>query len=187
MPVNQLCLCAVEEMTCQENERENSNSVPSKIHLTKKTWGWDTGRERKISKAHWEVALLYYRCKKQDFGSGIFAVAELRTGLELVNNITEHLYSPEKDVRGLLASTGCSLQLPESCGGTWVPHHHLAKLSPTGEHTQRKLQQVLNPRRQEKNASVSVVARAALEGTWNPWEKTLTKNCESNWRRKNIT
>lgn len=41
MPVNQLCLCAVEEMTCQENERENSkltsvfNDVPSKIHFIK--------------------------------------------------------------------------------------------------------------------------------------------------------
>lgn len=42
MPVNQLCLCAVEEMTCQENERENSNltsvsnGVPSKKSNLKK-------------------------------------------------------------------------------------------------------------------------------------------------------
>lgn len=42
MPVNQLCLCAVEDMTCQENERENSNltsvfnGIPTKIHLIKK-------------------------------------------------------------------------------------------------------------------------------------------------------
>lgn len=45
MTVNRLCLCAVEEMACQENERENSkltsvfNGVPSKINLIKKTSG----------------------------------------------------------------------------------------------------------------------------------------------------
>lgn len=35
--------------------------------------------------------------------------AELRTGLELGNNFTEHLCSPDRDVRSFLPSTGCSL------------------------------------------------------------------------------
>lgn len=132
MPVNQLCLCAVQEMTCQENERGNSkltsvfNGVPSTIHLIKKTWGEIQSERGKFRKHIAKLLCFIADVKDRIWGgeaqwfSGISAVAELRTGLELVNNITEYLCSPEKDVRSSLPSTGCSL-LSESCGGTTSP------------------------------------------------------------------
>lgn len=140
MPVNQLCLCAVEDMTCQENERENSNLtsvfnvVPSKIHLMKKPEVEIQSERGKFWK-HIEKLLCFIADVKDriwggeaEWVSGIFAVAELRAGLELVNNITEHLCSPEKDVRSFLASTGCSLLC--YLRAVKVPHHHQGKLSP---------------------------------------------------------
>lgn len=57
--------------------------------------------------------------------SGIFA--ELRAGLQLINNSTEHVCSPEKDVRSFLLSTGCSLLC--YLRALEVPHY-LEKLSP---------------------------------------------------------
>lgn len=110
-----------------------------KIHLKKNTgwyWGWDSrdNFQRWKFRKHIEKLLCFITDVKDrilggegDWVSGIFAVAELRTGLELVNNSTEHLCSPDMDVRSFLPSTGCSLLC--YLIAVEVPHY-LHQLSP---------------------------------------------------------
>lgn len=117
--------------------------------------------------------------------SGIFAVAQLRTGLRLVNNITEHLCSPEKDVRSFLPSTGCS----QLCHlrAVEVPNYlrnvmECTRLSE--ETTQRRLQQVLNPRRQRKESSSFTCSYSCTRGHLEPMRKDPDQNRENNLRGK---